>query len=118
MKPRLAHCWPRLASFALLTLPGLARAAGEALGDAGEIDVGGSGSTNLKQTIINVTKTVLTYVSLVAVVVIIIAGIWMILGLGEESSKEKAKKIVIYTIVGLLLIMLANAIVTFVIDLG
>lgn len=108
----------RLISLTLLTLPGLARAAGGALGDASEINVGGSGGTDLRATIIKVTKSVLDFVSLIAVVVIIIGGIWLIAGLGEESAKEKAKKIVIYTIAGLLLIMLARGIVTFVIDLG
>lgn len=108
----------RIASFASLALPRLAYAAGDALGTADEINVGGSGTTDLKAFIINAVRVFLTYVAILAVVVIIIAGIWMILGLGEESSKEKAKKIVIYTIVGLILIMIARAIVMFIIGLG
>lgn len=108
----------RLIPPALLALPALARAAGGPLGDANEINVGGGGGgTDLRGTIIHLTKTVLTYVSLAAVVVIIIAGIWLIVGLGEESAKEKARKIVLYTIIGLLLILLANGIVTFIIGL-
>lgn len=85
------------------------------LGTADEIDLGTHGSgSNFRETIITVLRTVLTYVTLVAVIAIIVAGLYLILGFGEDSSKEKAKKIIMYTIVGLLLIMLANAIVGFV----
>jgi len=106
-----------LTSLALLLLPRVAAAQGGALGDANEINVGGGGE-NLQGTIINITMKVLSFVSLIAVVVIIIAGIWLIVGLGDDSAKEKAKKIVIYTIVGLLLILAARAIVIFVLGFG
>jgi type IV secretory pathway VirB2 component (pilin) len=105
----------RLAALILTALPERAAAAGP-LGDASEINVGSEG-TDLKEVIINVTKRVLDFVSLLAVVVIVIAGIWLIVGAWEEGSKEKAKKIVIYTIVGLLLILIARAIVAFIIGL-
>jgi len=106
-------------SLALLAFPWIA-AAQDALGNADEINVGGGGGggIDLKETIISITKKVLTFVSLVAVVAIIIAGIWLIVGLGDDSAKDKAKKIVMYTIAGLILILIANAIVTFIIGLG
>ena len=106
----------RITALALLTLPRLAAAQGP-LGDANEINVGGGGGgDDLRGAIISITQQILTYVSLIAVIVIIIAGIWLIVGFGEESAKERAKKIVIYTIVGLILILIANAIVNFVIS--
>lgn len=106
-------------TLALLAFPWIA-AAEDALGNADEINVGGGGGggIDLKATIISIVKTVLTYVSLIAVVVIIIAGIWLIVGLGDDGAKDKAKKIVLYTIVGLILILIARAIVTFIIGLG
>ena len=103
-----------LAAFILL-LP--VRVLASPLGNADEIQVGGAGGTNLVTAVINIVRTVLSYMSLAAVIVIIIAGIWMIVGLGEESSKERAKKIVLYAIIGLLLILLARGIVIFVIRL-
>ncbi|MFH1444374.1 MAG: hypothetical protein ABIG34_03215 [Candidatus Peregrinibacteria bacterium] len=102
-----------LTSLALLTLPRVAGA--QALGNADDINLGGGGGTDLKGTILSIAQKILGFVSLVAIVVIVIAGIWLIVGLGEESSKDKAKKIVIYTIAGLILILIARAIVTFVI---
>ena len=103
-----------IASLTLLAYP-LAAAADNALGNADEINTGGGSGTDLKETIIHITQQILQFVTIVAVVMIVIAGIWMIVGLGEESSKEKAKKIIIYTIIGLILILIARAIVTFVI---
>lgn len=105
-------------SLALLVLPRVAAAQGGGLGDANEINTGGGGGGDLQGTIINIVQKILEFVTLVAVVVIIIAGIWMIVGLGDESAKERAKKIVIYTIVGLLLILVARAIVMFVLGFG
>ncbi|OIO53263.1 hypothetical protein AUJ46_05300 [Candidatus Peregrinibacteria bacterium CG1_02_54_53] len=101
-------------TLALILLPRIAAA--QALGNADEINVGGGGGGDLKGTILSIAQKILDFVSLVAVVVIIIAGIWLIVGLGEESSKDRAKKIVIYTIAGLILILIARAIVTFVIN--
>lgn len=106
-----------ITSLALSVLPRIA-AAETALGNADEINVGGGGGGDLKGTIVAIAQTILSFVSLVAVVVIVIAGIWLIVGLGDDSSKEKAKKIVIYTIAGLILILIARAIVTFVIGLA
>lgn len=101
-------------SLAFFTFP-LAAAAQGALGDANEINVGGGGGGDLRATIIRIVQQILSFVTIVAVVMIVIAGIYMIVGLGSDSSKETAKKIVIYTIIGLVLILLARAIVTFVI---
>jgi len=108
----------RFAAFVLLATPTWVWAQSP-LGDANEINVGGGGGAEVdfKALIVSIMKKVLDFVGLIAVVVIVIAGIWMIVGLGEESAKERAKKIVIYTIVGLLLILIARAIVTFVINL-
>lgn len=105
-------------SLALLVLPATGIAAG-GLGNADEINVGGGGgSVDLKATIISIMQTILSYVALLAVVMIVIAGLYLILGMGSDSSKETAKKIVLYTIIGLLIILVARALVTFVIDLG
>lgn len=105
-----------ITSLALFALPWIA-AAESGLGNADDLNVGGGGGGgNLRGTIVSIVMAILSFVALVAVIVIIIAGIWLIVGLGEDSSKERAKKIVLYTIAGLILILIARAIVTFVID--
>jgi len=118
MGTSLIRHWHRFCAFVLIALPSAAFAENEVLGNADEIDLGATSEVDLKQLIIDIIQAVLQFVGLIAVAMIVIAGIWLIVGFGEESSKEKAKKIIIYTIVGLLVIMLAEAIVSFVLDVG
>lgn len=61
----------------------------------------------------NLIDIVTSYVGILAVAVIIIAGFYLILGLGSENSKETARKIILYTAVGIIIIALANVIVDF-----
>ncbi|MBU0767276.1 pilin [Patescibacteria group bacterium] len=90
------------------------------LGDADLITgIEGVGEdSSIKDFIVDVITDLLTYVALLATIVIIIGGIYLIAGAGSDTSIEKAKKIIIYTIVGLLVIILAGAIVQFVINTG
>lgn len=73
---------------------------------------------SLRVTIAHIVNKILTYVALIAVIMIIIAGLYLILSLGNDSAKETAKKIVLYTLVGLILILLAKALVMFFISLA
>lgn len=72
------------------------------------------GSVNIRANIISILKEVLTYMGLAGVVSIVIAGIMLVVSGGEESTKDRAKKIILYTVVGLIVILLASAIVTLV----
>ncbi|MFC1663019.1 Mbov_0395 family pilin-like conjugal transfer protein [Patescibacteria group bacterium] len=79
-------------------------------------DIGSSvglGSTDLKDTIINIIQWVLGILALVAVVMIISAGFVAATAQGEERG-EKAKKVIIGAIVGLIVVLLAWAVVIFV----
>ncbi|MCF7844905.1 MAG: hypothetical protein K9M03_03705 [Kiritimatiellales bacterium] len=93
----------------------------EGLGDASEItgiDNVEGGTESIKGIIENIVLQALTFVALLATIVIIIAGVYLVAGAGSDTSVEKAKKIVIYTIVGIILIILAGAIVQFFINAG
>ncbi|MFH1367445.1 MAG: hypothetical protein ABIH38_05720 [Patescibacteria group bacterium] len=80
-------------------------------------DIGGSiglGTSDLKATVVNVIQWVLGIMALVAVVFIIIGGVtWMTAG-GNEEKVEKAKKIISAAVIGLIIVLLAWAIVIFV----
>ena len=80
-------------------------------------NIGGSvglGTADLKQTVINVIQWVLGILALVAVVMIIIGGFqWMTAG-GNEEKIEKAKKVISAAVIGLIIVLLAWAIVIFV----
>ncbi len=69
------------------------------------------GNTDLRTKIIQIVQTVLSYMALAAVVVIVIAGIRLVVSQGEEDQKEKAKKTIIYAVVGLIIILLAKGLV-------
>ena len=80
--------------------------------DLGEPGIGGA--SDLRQTIINIVKEVLLFMALIAVIVIVIAGVRLVLSQGEQDQVDKSKKTIIYAIIGLIIIVLASAIVTFV----
>ena len=65
-----------------------------------------------REVIINIIATALEFTALLAVVMIIIAGFYLILSVGNEEGKEKAKKIIYYTIIGLLVILFSRMIVS------
>ena len=47
-------------------------------------------------------------------IAIVVAGLFLILGMGDETSKDRAKKIVLYTIIGLLVLLFVRVIVGFI----
>lgn len=85
----------------------------EGLGDASGIRTGGTG--NLRASVWFILTKILSYMGLAAVVVIVIAGIFLIVGGGSDESRQKALKIVMYTLIGLIVILLASAFVRFII---
>ena len=63
----------------------------------------------------NVVKWLLYAAGLLAVVMIIISGVQMITSAGNSSAVAKAKNTLIYSIIGLVIVILAYVIVQFVI---
>ena len=103
-----------LLAFALLALPVVA------LGQASlGIEVGGStglGSRDLKETITAVLNVLLGFLGIIAVIVILLGGFkWMTAG-GNEDKTGEAKKLIGAGIVGLVIILAAYAIATYVIN--
>lgn len=78
----------------------------------------GDGGQSLRSFIETVLRVALSYVALAAVVMIVIAGIMFIFSGGNDETKNKAVKIIIYTIVGIIIILLASAFVWFLVNLS
>lgn len=76
------------------------------------------GSTDIRSMVINIVREVLSYMALAAVVVIVIAGIIMVVSAGNEESKERAKRIILYTFIGLIIILLAQGLVQIMVNLS
>jgi len=102
-----------IASFTLLALPVVAAAATPYSIE----DIGGSvglGTADLKATVVNIIQWVLGILALVAVVMIIIGGFQWMTASGNEEKIEKAKKVISAAVIGLIIVLLAWAIVIFV----
>ena len=77
--------------------------------------VGGITSiSDLKTLLITIVVAVFDIILTVAMIVIIIAGIYLIASNGEEGNKDKAKKIILYCIIGIIVILLSRLIVVLV----
>lgn len=71
-------------------------------------------ATSITDLILKIINFILNLVLIVAVLAIIIAGIYLITSNGDEGQKDKAKKIIFYVIAGIILILLSKVIVLFV----
>lgn len=76
-----------------------------------------SSSTSISVIIMRIIEFILNLTLILAVAAIIVAGIYLIVSNGDEAQKDKAKKIITYVIIGILIILLARAIVSFVLGL-
>jgi hypothetical protein len=74
----------------------------------------GLGTSDLKQTVVNIIQWVLGILALVAVVMIILGGFQWMTAAGNEEKIEKAKKVISAAVIGLIIVLLAWAIVIFV----
>lgn len=73
---------------------------------AGQGDAG-----SLRQIIEQIIVAVLNFLALIAVVVVIIAGIRLIVSQGNDEEKDKAKKAIFYALAGLVIVLFARVIV-------
>ena len=75
------------------------------------------GSQGLAFILLTITNIILRFIGAVAVLMIVYGGIRMIMTVYDEASHTEAKKIVISACVGLILVMLTDAIVMYVLYL-
>lgn len=81
--------------------------------------VAGHGLQNnktLEQIVNEIVNTILYIVGILAVVMVIVGGIQYTLSAGDQAKVTKAKNTIVYGIVGLVIAILAYAIVNFVIS--
>lgn len=100
-----ASAWAHTAAAQVFDGPGILGG----LNAAGGIN--GLPSGDVRATIIRILRSVLSFLALLAVITIIIAGIMLIVSLGNEEYKERAKRIIFYTLIGLVIVLFARVIV-------
>lgn len=71
----------------------------------------GISSANPRQAIINIIAVVLNYAALAAFIMVVLAGFYLVLNNGNDENKDKAKKIITYTLIGLVVLLFSRAIV-------
>ncbi len=80
-------------------------------------EVGGSeNKTDVKGFIGNIIKTMFFVVGVLAVIVIIFAGVTFVMSAGNSQTIQKAKTTIIYAVIGLIVSILSYAIVNFVVS--
>ncbi len=85
---------------------------------AGGINCDAANPAAIRTIIVKYLVIVLDFVTLIGVIYVIIAGIRLIVSGGDEGEKDKAKKTIIYVVVGILIVIFARVIVTFFASLG
>jgi amino acid transporter len=71
----------------------------------------GASEQEIRDTITDILNAILNFLALIAVVVVVIAGVRLIVSQGDEDAKEKAKKTIFYALIGLVIILFARVIV-------
>lgn len=108
-----------LASF--FVMPQTALAAGVNPGDAVKDGVNSAGGASANKNTLNtslkqVVNILLFILGAIAVIMIVVGGIRYALSAGDQSAITAAKNTILYAVVGLVVAMLAYAIVNFVVD--
>lgn len=83
----------------------------------GGVDVAGTINGPLhgtpREIILTYLYAVLSFVALLGVVMIVIAGIILMVSAGRDDWKDWCKKIILYTVIGIIIILLARLLVGF-----
>ncbi len=77
-----------------------------------------SPNQSLRSLILNLLFTVLSFVGLLAVVVLVITSIMLILSLGNEEALTRTKKVFLNVAVGLIVIIISDSLVVLFSTLG
>lgn len=110
MKTLLPRLFRRSTEAVMLSAIGVQHVLAANIGDVP--DTGGPG--DLAGALQSVINFIMLLLGSIAVLVIVIAGVRMIVGGGDEGERSKARDAIIYAVVGLIIVLIASAIVNFV----
>ncbi len=104
------------AMFAFTALPVYASGNGVSQAQKGMNNINNGNEVDLPSAIKTILSSVFIVVGILAVIVIIIGGVNYTLSQGDPGKVKKAKDTILYGIIGLIVSLLAFAIVQFVLD--
>ena len=99
-----------------VSLPVYADSRDEAQNGAKLVDGGGGSNQNLPDIITTIINVMLFIAAALAVIMIIYGGIRYITAHGDEKQVKVAKDTIVYSVAGLIIAILAYALVTFIFD--
>ena len=99
-----------------VSLPVYADSRDEAQNGAKLVDGGGGSNQNLPDIITAIINVMLFIAAALAVIMIIYGGIRYITAHGDEKQVKVAKDTIVYSVAGLIIAILAYALVTFIFD--
>ena len=79
--------------------------------EAAQID--GPIQGTLRDVILSFLYKALGFLALASVVMVVAAGFVMVLSAGNEAAKDRAKKIILYVVIGLIIVLIARSLVGF-----
>ena len=85
---------------------------------ARNIGLSDAGDSDVRETAVDIIRYLLTFLGIIAVLMILYGGFLWMTANGSEDRIAKAKKTILAGVVGLIIILAAFAIVTFVIDIA
>ena len=103
-----------LTAVSLVSLPVYADSRDEAQNGAKLVDGGGSAKQDLPDIITTIINVMLFIAAALAVIMIIYGGIRYITAHGDEKQVKVAKDTIVYSVTGLIIAILAYALVTFI----
>lgn len=84
----------------------------------GNIQQATGGETSARSLIVNIINFALFFLGLIATIMVIYGGITYVTAAGEQEKIDSAKKIIMYAVVGIIVILLSFAIVNTVLQAG
>ena len=77
-----------------------------------------SSEISARETILKWVNFALGFLALIAMIALIAAGFMYITAMGDNEQTDKAKKIILYVIIGIFIILIAYALVNTLIETG
>lgn len=100
-------------------LPGVAGAAILSPGDnPAEVSAATGGESSLRQLVLTMVNYFLTFLGIVAVIMVIYGGITYVTAAGKDEQIGNAKKIIMYALIGIVIILLSFALVNTILGAG
>ncbi|MFA5820547.1 MAG: hypothetical protein WC873_00290 [Candidatus Gracilibacteria bacterium] len=76
------------------------------------------GASSLRQLVLTMVNYFLGFLGLIAVLMVIFGGVTYVTAAGKDDAVEKGKKIIMYALVGLVIVLLSFVVVNFILGAG